>query len=201
MKTAFCFDLDGTITKQEILPLLAKDLGLQEELEVLTNATISGLLPFSGSFKLRSRLLADIPISRAKAIVRQVELFEKIVSFIQQNKDCCFIVTGNLDVWIADIVAGIGCSAYSSEACYSGDKLVGVAKIIDKGDTIKVIASKGFDRIIAIGDGMGDVEMFRQADVSVFFSENQQPTGTLKELCDYLVFDELSLCKMLSAFL
>lgn len=200
MKTAFCFDLDGTITQQEILPLIAQDLDLKEEFDVLTLATINGILPFSSSFKLRCKLLVDVPISRVKTIVLQINLFKKVVKFIQQAKGNCFIATGNLDVWIEDIIKKIGCTTYSSEAIYKGDKLLGISRILDKGDAIKDIRTKGFDRIIAIGDGMGDIDMFRQADVSIFFSEDHQPANALKDVCDYLIFDETTLCEILSTF-
>ena len=46
MKKIFCFDLDGTITTQEILPLIAAELDLYEEISTLTQATINGLIPF-----------------------------------------------------------------------------------------------------------------------------------------------------------
>lgn len=59
MRTAYCFDLDGTLTRQELLPLIASSVGLEDEIEVLTQATIDGFLPFDKSFKLRVRLLRD----------------------------------------------------------------------------------------------------------------------------------------------
>ena len=47
MTTAYCFDLDGTLTRQELLPLIASSVGLEDEISVLTQATIDGLLPGS----------------------------------------------------------------------------------------------------------------------------------------------------------
>ena len=46
MSSAFCFDLDGTITKDEILPILSREIGLFEEISALTDATINGVIPF-----------------------------------------------------------------------------------------------------------------------------------------------------------
>src|SRR5690625_19018 len=56
MKTAFCFDLDGTVTTQEILPLISKEVDLHEEINLLTQLTLDGLIPFQNSFKLRGNL-------------------------------------------------------------------------------------------------------------------------------------------------
>lgn len=33
MKTAYCFDLDGTVTWDEILPVLLHHMGLYDEIE------------------------------------------------------------------------------------------------------------------------------------------------------------------------
>lgn len=104
MKTAFCFDLDGTITSQEILPILAKEVDLYDEISTLTKVTMDGLIPFEKSFKLRVRLLSDIPISRVQTVIDGIELQKDIINFIKNNKDDCFIVTGNLDIWIEKAV-------------------------------------------------------------------------------------------------
>ena len=43
-KTAYCFDLDGTVTQEEILPEIANVLGIKEEIYALTKATMLWLL-------------------------------------------------------------------------------------------------------------------------------------------------------------
>ena len=43
MATAYCFDLDGTLTQQELLPLIASSVGLEDEISVLTEATINAV--------------------------------------------------------------------------------------------------------------------------------------------------------------
>ena len=74
MKTAYCFDLDGTLTRQELLPLIASSIGLEDEISVLTEATINGVLSFDKSFKLRVRLLRDAKLEWIhSALIEQVE--------------------------------------------------------------------------------------------------------------------------------
>ena len=116
MRTAFCFDLDGTVTKDEILPILAKQVDLYDEIQALTQATINGFIPFDRSFKLRTRLLSDIPISRVRESIAGVTLFERTSGFIKSHSDSCFLITGNLDVWISELVKKLGVYAYSSRA-------------------------------------------------------------------------------------
>ncbi|MDR0659925.1 MAG: HAD-IB family phosphatase [Prevotellaceae bacterium] len=201
MKTAFCFDLDGTLTRQEILPLIARDIDLYQEFEALTLATINGIIPFVNSFKLRCRILAEVPISRVKAIVSQVKLYDKVVQFVSNNKECCFIATGNLDIWIEELAQKIGCPIYSSVAKYTEDKLDGIEKILDKADAVDDIRAKGFNRVVAIGDGMGDVGMFQQADISIAYGATHCPNQTLLELSNFVTFNEDALCRTINTLL
>ena len=92
-KFRFCFDLDGTITSQELLPLMAAELDLYEEISALTQATINGLIPFEQSFKLRCKLLSDVPIKKVQEVADKVKLNKSIVQFIRENKDNSYVIT------------------------------------------------------------------------------------------------------------
>lgn len=196
MKTAFCFDFDGTVTKEELLPLIAKEAGIYDEIEALTEATIKGIIPFNKSFMLRCRLLADINPKRVSDVVREVGLYSNIVDFIKSYSDDCFIITGNLDVWVSSLIKDIGCDYFCSTADVQNNKLIGVSDIIDKGASIAELREK-YDRIVAVGDGMGDVAMFENADVGIAFGATHHPVVSLIEVSDYVVFDEVALCTLL----
>jgi HAD superfamily phosphoserine phosphatase-like hydrolase len=195
--TAFCFDLDGVVTSQELLPLIAEELGYYEEMKALTDATIKGVIPFESSFRLRCRILSDVPINRVREIVRQVCLHPRIVSFLHSHTDNAFIITGNLDVWIADLLRDLRVGCYSSIGIIDGDKLTGVQKVLNKGDAVNVLRQR-FDRIVAVGDGMGDVTMFEKADVRIAFGAVHPPIESLVQLSDFLCFSEEALCQTLN---
>lgn len=97
---AFLFDLDGTVTKEEILPALAEQVGLLEEMREMTEKTMRGEIPFQSSFLARVEMLKTIPVSRVAEIVEKTPLNEELVQFIRTNASRCYIVTGNIDVWI-----------------------------------------------------------------------------------------------------
>ena len=152
MRRAFCFDLDGTVTTQEILPLISRELDLFDEINLLTQLTLSGQIPFQSSFKLRVRILSSVPISKVNDIVDTVMLNDRIVDFIQSNKDDCYIVTGNLDVWVGKLIEEkIQCKYFCSNANYEGEQLNSVEKILDKKEAVKALA-EDYDQIIVIGD-------------------------------------------------
>lgn len=193
---AFCFDLDGTLTKEEILPILAKEIQLFEEISALTDATIQGILPFEKSFLLRCRLLESLPLTIVNTIIRDIPRFEKIESFIKENKQDCYIVTGNLDVWIEELVDELGCQSYSSTAVYSNNK-VKVISVMNKKSVIKEL-KKEYKKIIAVGDGMGDVGMFEEADISIAFGGTHKPIQSLVTVSNYVIYEEEPLCRLLN---
>jgi len=198
MRVAFCFDLDGTLTTEEILPKIAKRIDLYEEIDLLTNITMKGLITFDRSFKLRVKLLSAIPISEVNDIVDKVSIDFNLQQFVQENKEQCFIITGNLNVWINDFIKkNYNCQYFSSTAHVSEDQLLGLDKILYKEDAINEIR-KNFDVIVAIGDGMNDCSMFAKSDIGVAFGGVHEPVSTLLKMSDYVCYDSMSLSTLLT---
>ncbi len=197
MNTAFCFDLDGTITKEEILPLIASEVNLQEEIRTLTLATIQGIIPFRSSFLLRCKLLDDVPLSRIQEIVRDIPLYGEIEAFIRMHRENCYVVTGNLDLWIEPLREKLACKFHSSAANASADRLVQVETIVDKGAIVRDLRAK-YENVVAIGDGMGDVAMFENADTCIAFGATHDPIQTLIEFATHVIYDEVALCRFLN---
>ena len=196
MSTAFCFDLDGTVTSREILPLIAAEIGLYEEMRALTDATIKGILPFESSFRLRCRILADVPISRVRSIIAETPQFANITAFIKARPQNCYVVTGNLDVWVEALIARLGVTAFTSRANFEGDRLISVEHVLNKGEAVEVVR-QSHHRIVAIGDGMGDIPMFEQADVRIAFGGLHPPVEALVECADMVCLSEASLLRVL----
>lgn len=198
MKKAFCFDLDGTLTKDEILPLIAQETDIKEEIETLTKATIEGVINFESSLKLRFKLLSSFELSTIHESIKNVRFYEETLRFIKENKENCFIITGNLDKWIEPLLEEIGCEYYSSQVSINEQgKIIGLKKILNKGEAINELR-KEYDKIIAIGDGMGDVNMFEQADIGIAYGQTHNPVKSLLEVSDFVVFEEQSLCRLLN---
>jgi phosphoserine phosphatase len=195
-KTAYCFDLDGTLTKAEILPLIGRQLGLYDQLLELTNATLQGLVPFETSFRQRCDILRRVPISAVYEIISSIELYDEIINFISSNRDNSYVVTGNLDVWIEPLKRRIPCKFISSRANYSGDELLGVEHVISKGDEIKILR-QDYQNIVSVGDGMGDLEMLENSDVAIAFGGTHAPVASLLKIADVITYDEEDLCYIL----
>ena len=199
-KVVFGFDLDGTITSQEILPQISRQVDLFDEISVLTEATIRGVIPFEKSFRLRVRLLRDVPISRVQNVVSGIPLNQQVADFIAEFQDHCFVLSGNLDVWIKPLVDRLGCPFFLSEANSQGDQLEGIAKILDKGKAVREL-KQTFDTVVVIGEGMNDVPMFEVADIKIAFGGVHSPNQTLLKLSDFVTYGEAGLCRLLKSLL
>lgn len=196
-KTAYCFDLDGTVTSAEILPLIAQKAGIFEEMQVLTEATLKVILPFEKSFRLRCKLLADVPISVVHDVVRAVPVDPEIHAFITAHSSQCFILTGNLDVWMKPLFEALGCKAHSSRAESQGDRLGALTSVLHKGDAITAIR-KDFDRVIAIGEGFNDISMLECADIGIAYGGVHDPMPDVIDVAQYVVTNGRGLCRLLS---
>jgi len=58
----FLFDLDATITKEEILPVISKKIGKFNEIKKITETTMRGEIPFKESFLKRVNIYIIIYI-------------------------------------------------------------------------------------------------------------------------------------------
>ncbi len=195
--THFAFDLDGTITSQELLPIIASELGLLQEMRLLTRLTLNGTIGFEESFRLRCAILQSIPISVVQNIVADTPLNADIVAFIAANVDRCSVVTGNLDVWVQPILDRLGCGYFSSSALAEGNRLVRVDRVLHKSKPIHELKLRA-DRVVAIGEGANDLPMFESADVGVAYGGVHPPAPSLVEISDYVAFEGGALCRLLS---
>jgi phosphoserine phosphatase len=196
-ETAFCFDLDGTVTTEEILPKIAAAAALADEMHVLTQATLKGVLPFEKSFRLRCRLLADIPLSTVRGIVEAVPLDRDIFSFIAENRERCFILTGNLQVWVQPLLDRLGCCAFTSEAAASNDRLGPLTKVLYKGDAVAAVR-RNFGRVVAVGESVNDIGMLESADIGIAYAGVHFPAPEVLDTCLYAATNGKGLCRLLN---
>lgn len=184
----FLFDMDSTITKKEVLPEISQKINKLDEMRQLTEATMRGEIPFRTSFLNRVKLLQEIPVKEVNQIVSNIPLNQCIVDFIQKNHDRCYIVTGNLDVWISGLMKRIGIEdhVYCSKADIYNDKITKVVSVLDKEYMVKQIVQP----FVAVGDGDNDAGMCRMAKIGIGFGGVRNIAPALLRNCDYAFYDE-----------
>lgn len=196
----FIFDLDGTLTKSETLPIISDHFSLQERIAELTMQTVQGNIPFVESFIRRVSILGKCPVSEVSALLEKVELQQKVHSFITAHPEHCIIATGNLFCWIDKLVRKIGCKAYSSEALVEKNMVVRLTTILRKESVVDYYKKQG-DFVVFIGDGNNDMEAMRLADVSIATGLIHAPAKSILAVADYAVYCEEALCRLLNQLL
>lgn len=194
----FVFDLDSTITRREILPLLAEEAGLGEEMAALTERAMDGRDDFAQSFARRVSMLSHLSVSRACARVAQVEVYPEIAAFLTSHRERCLIVTGNLDVWIDALLDRLGMRGrcVCSHAEVRDDRVRALTHILDKREAAKRLAQP----YIAVGDGENDLGLFAFAGLSVGFGGARRLSPRVRRAVDIVIDDEEALVRFLQAF-
>jgi HAD superfamily phosphoserine phosphatase-like hydrolase len=191
----FAFDLDGTVSRVELVPLIARLAGKEQEIAELTERTISGALPFEESLRHRVDLLKEVPIAEVVDLLRLELLDAAIVSFILAHKDRCVLVTGNLDVWISPLSQALGCRAACSKARVKGEFVDGIVDVLDKG-----VWGQNFPyRYVGIGDGHNDLGLLQHAEIAIAYGGVHPPARSLLNVADYVFYDGSRLCDFLRA--
>ena len=195
----FVFDLDSTITKCELLPLIAQSEGLGEEMNRLTEKAMDGNLPFEQDFPKRVEMLRSVPISRAREIAEKMPLHEEIADFLREHSKRCMILTGNLDVWIETLIERLGMAGrcICSKALVEGDRLIGVSSVLNKEAVCRKLARP----FVAIGDGSNDIGMLRAADMGIAFGGARRLSPAVIWAADKAITDEAELIATLRKLL
>lgn len=184
----FLFDLDSTVTRQEILPTIAEEIGRLEEIRALTEATMRGEIPFKISFLNRVSILSSVNVSKVRQIVGQVRLNPHIAAFIRENAERCYIVTGNLDIWISDLMKKLGMEnhVYCSKADVQDDRITQIVSVAEK----ELIVKQFVRPFVVVGDGDNDSGMAKLADIAVGFGGVREIAPSLLRCVDFAFYDD-----------
>nr|WP_304429897.1 HAD-IB family phosphatase [uncultured Acetatifactor sp.] len=184
----FLFDLDSTISKKEILPTISERIGKQEKMRELTEATMRGELPFKTSFLNRVKILNCIDVSEVNQLVSDIPLNDEIASFIKTNANRCYVLTGNLDIWISSLIEKLEMKnhLYCSKAEVKGDRIIQVVSVVDK----ELMARQFVQPLVVIGDGDNDSGMAKYAEIAVGFGGVRNIAPSLLRNIDYAFYDD-----------
>ena len=192
----YLFDMDGTLTKEESIPLIASLSDKCKEIESITRFALSGDGDYENNLRRRIDLLKHIPIDKASSIVETIPLRQEIVDFIKCHKESCAIVTSNLDCWVEKLLSTLGCKSFTSKAIVDGNRICSLSYILKKEEIVEQYRRSG-KKVVFVGDGKNDLPALLKADISIAFLASAYCDKSLADVCNYTCEDTESLLNTL----
>lgn len=174
-------DVDGTLIAEEVIDLLGREAGCEEEISQITKQAMRGELDFETSLRERVALLKGLPISVFNTVFKSIHLSQNAQEFIyilQKNGILVGLVSGGFSPIVERLAKYLGISYFSANQLEVKDgfltgRLVGeiVTGQVKKATLEKWRTELGLpkERTIAIGDGANDLLMLKSAGHAIAF--------------------------------
>ena len=174
-------DVDGTLIAEEVIDLLGKEAGCEEEISQITSQAMRGELDFETSLRGRVALLEGLQISVFDTVFKSIHLSknaQEFISILQKKGILVGLVSGGFAPIVERLAKSLGITYYSANQLEVKDgfltgRLVGeIVTGQEKQATLEKWRKElGLpkERTIAIGDGANDLLMLKTAGWSIAF--------------------------------
>jgi len=174
-------DVDGTLILEEVIDLLGREVGREEEISQITSRAMRGELDFESSLRKRVSFLEGLPVSVFDKVFNSIHLSpnaQEFISILQKNDILVGLVSGGFTPIVARLAKSLGISYFSANQLEVKDnhltgKLVGQiispqAKKVTLEQWRKELQLPR-ERTVAIGDGANDLFMLKSAGLGTAF--------------------------------
>ena len=174
-------DVDGTLIAEEVIDLLGKEAGCEEEISQITSQAMRGELDFETSLRGRVALLEGLPISVFDTVFKSIHLSknaQEFISLLQKKGILVGLVSGGFAPIVERLAKSLGISYFSANQLEVKDGFLtgkSVGEIVT-GQVKKATLERWRkelelpkERTIVIGDGANDLLMLKTAGCSIAF--------------------------------
>lgn len=175
------FDFDSTLMDCETLDEIAKEIGIEKQIQEITNQGMNGNLSFYDSINQRVKLLKGIPEEKAIKICQNLPVnkgAKELIKHLKNNNFKIIIFSGgfniatkhymkelNFDCEFSNILVekdGILTGEVTGEMMYDNSK----GTMLEK---IQRLLNISKENTIVIGDGANDLSMFKHAGTKIAY--------------------------------
>lgn len=193
-------DVDSTLIQQEVIELLANQVGVMPEVKKITDLAMAGELDFEQSLEQRVALLAGLSTEVFAQVLAEIQFTpgaKELVEAVKALGGKVGAVSGGFSQILEPLAKEIGLDYWlANELEVSFGELTGrvIGSVIDaeaKAAALRKWAAEAdvpLERTIAIGDGANDIQMLQVAGLAIAF----RPKEILRKHAD-LIIEENSL--------
>lgn len=174
-------DVDGTLIAEEVIDLLGREAGCEEEISQITRQAMRDELDFETSLRARVALLKSLPVSVFDTVFKSIHLSknaQEFISILQKKGILVGLVSGGFAPIVERLAKSLGITYYSVNQLEVKDgfltgRLVGeiVTGQVKKATLERWKKELGLpkERTFAIGDGANDLLMLKSAGRGIAF--------------------------------
>ena len=174
-------DVDGTLILEEVIDLLGREAGREEEISLITSRAMRGELDFETSLRERVALLKGLPDSVFDTVFNSIHLTpnaQEFISILQKNGILVGLVSGGFIPIVDRLAKSLGIAHFSANQLEVKDGLLTgklIGQIISpevKKETLEKWREElklPQERTVAIGDGANDLFMLKSAGLGIAF--------------------------------
>ena len=174
-------DVDGTLILEEVIDLLGREAGCEEEISQITSRAMRGELDFESSLRKRVSFLEGLPVSVFEKVFNSIHLSpnaQEFVSILQKNGILVGLVSGGFSPIVERLAKSLGIAYFSANQLEVKDGLL-IGKLVGQVISPEVKQSTleqwrkelqlPRERTVAIGDGANDLLMLKSAGLGIAF--------------------------------
>ena len=188
-------DVDSTLIQQEVIELLAHQVGVMPEVKKITDLAMAGELDFVQSLEQRVSLLAGLPVDSFAKVLDQIQFTpgaQELITAVHALGGKVGAVSGGFSQILDPLARKIGLDYWLANDLEVEDgKLTGkvIGSVIcaeAKARALKTWAAEAeveLENTIAIGDGANDIQMLQAAGFAIAF----RPKPILREYADFVI--------------
>lgn len=124
-------DVDGTLLLEEVIDLLGREAGREEEISLITSRAMRGELDFETSLRERVALLKGLPDSVFDTVFNSIHLTpnaQKFISILQKNGILVGLVSGGFIPIVDRLAKSLGIAHFSANQLEVKDGLLKIGR-------------------------------------------------------------------------
>lgn len=175
-------DVDSTVIQDEVIDLLAERAGRLDDVALITERAMSGLVEFDVALRQRVQLLAGLPESALDDVRKAITLTPGARTLCRTLRRLGYriaLVSGGFSSVITPIADSLGVDVVrANELEVVNGRLTGnvIGRVIDREGKRAVLEELATEygiprrRTVAIGDGANDLDMLAAAGLGIAFN-------------------------------